>query len=118
MKIFDFIIERGGRAVMGEIEAPPSEWKSPLHAFKAALEHERKVTRMINDLMDLALEERDHASQIFLQWFVTEQVEEEASAGAVVDRLELAGEERGGLFMVDQELGRRPLPIPLPTQEE
>ena len=116
MKFYNFIVERGGRAVMAEIKAPPSEWDSPLKVFEHALEHEQLVTSLINKLMELAIEEKDHATQIFLQWFVTEQVEEEASAGAVVDKMRLAGESAGGVFMVDRELAQRQLPIPMPQE--
>ena len=116
MKFYNFIVERGGRAVMAEIKAPPNQWGSPLEVFEHALEHEQLVTSLINQLMDLAIEERDHATQIFLQWFVTEQVEEEASAGAVVEKMKLAGQTSGGIFMVDRELAARPLPIPMPQE--
>ena len=116
MKIFDFINERGGRALLSSIEGPPTEWDSPLAVFEHAYEHEQHVTSLINGLMDLALEERDHATQIFLQWFVSEQVEEEASASAVVEQLKLAGDK--GLFLVDKELGQRPMPIPIPQSKE
>ncbi len=116
MKIFDFVNERGGRAVLSAIEGPPTEWDSPLAVFEHAYEHEQHVTKLINELMDLALEERDHATQIFLQWFVSEQVEEEASASSVVEQLKLAGEK--GLFLVDKELGQRPMPIPIPQEKE
>ena len=107
MKFYDFINERGGRVTLGQIEGPPTEWESPLGAFEAALEHEQKVTGLINTLMDLALEGRDHATQIFLQWFVTEQVEEEDSANEVIQKIKLMGDAQGGLFMVDRELGQR-----------
>jgi ferritin len=107
MKFYDFINERGGRVTLGQIEGPPSEWESPLDAFEAALEHEQKVTGLINALMDLALEGRDHATQIFLQWFVTEQVEEEDSANEVIQKINLMGDAQGGLFMIDRELGQR-----------
>lgn len=107
MKFYDFIGERGGRVRLKAIEAPPTEWSSPLEAFKTALKHEEMVSGRINDLMNLALSERDHATQIFLQWFVTEQVEEEASVGEVVQRLKLLGDARQGLFMLDRELGQR-----------
>ncbi len=116
MKIFDFVNERGGRAVLEAIEAPPFDWDSPLAVFEHAYEHEQHVTKLINGLMDLALEERDHATQIFLQWFVSEQVEEEASASGVVEQLKLAGDK--GLFLVDKELGQRPMPIPIPKGGE
>ncbi|NDY41949.1 ferritin [Dissulfurirhabdus thermomarina] len=107
MKIYDFINERGGRVRLSAIDAPPTEWDSPLAAFEDAYAHEQKVTGLINDLMNLAVAERDHATQIFLQWFVSEQVEEEASASAVVKKLRLAGDAAGGLLMIDNELGQR-----------
>ncbi len=107
MKFFDFINERGGRVTLGEIKTPPKEWESPLAAFEDAYEHEQFVTRRINELVDLCIEEKDHASNNFLQWFVSEQVEEEASVDEVVQKLKLAGGRGGGLFMIDRELGQR-----------
>ncbi len=106
MKFFHFINERGGRATMAPIEGPKNEWNSPLNAFEDAYAHEQKVTAMINDLVDLAMTEKDHAANNFLQWFVAEQVEEEATADGVVQKIKLAGD-GGGLFMVDKELGQR-----------
>jgi ferritin len=105
MKMYDYVAERGGRVVLDAIAAPKSEWDSPLAAFENAYEHEQLVTSLINGLMETAMAEKDHATQIFLQWFVSEQVEEEASANGVVQKLKLAGE--SGLFMVDRELGQR-----------
>ena len=87
MRIYKYVIERGGRVILQLIDAPPSEWDSPLAAFEAAYTHEVKVTAMINGLVDQALQERDHATKTFLDWFVTEQVEEEASADEVVQHL-------------------------------
>jgi len=107
MKFFDFILERGGRIELFPIEAPPHEWESPLAVFEAVYVHETKVTGLINDLVDQAIAEKDHATNAILQWFVNEQVEEEASASEVVDRLRLIGDARGGLFMLDRELGGR-----------
>ncbi len=106
-KLYNFIIERGGRAVFKAIDAPPAEWASPLAVFENAYQHEQKVTGMINNLVNLAKQENDHASDIFLQWFVTEQVEEEASADEVVQMLKLIGDGGQGLYMVDKELGQR-----------
>jgi ferritin len=117
MKFFDFINERGGRVNLTPIEGPPTEWDSPLNAFQEAYNHETKVTAMINDLVNLAIEEKDHASNNFLQWFVAEQVEEEASADEVVNKIKLAGE-GGGLFMVDRELGGRVFNYPPATAAE
>ncbi|RKX29973.1 MAG: ferritin [Candidatus Zixiibacteriota bacterium] len=107
MKLFDYVIERDGRAIVKAFDAPPSEWDSILNVFEASYVHEQKVTGLINDLMDIAIEEKDHASQIFLQWFVNEQVEEEASVKAIVQQLKLLGDSKGGLFQIDRELGRR-----------
>jgi ferritin len=107
MKFYDFIISRGGRVTLAQIEAPPNTWNSPLAVFEATLEHEQKVTGLINDLVELALEEHDHASNIFLQWFVSEQVEEEENVGGVLEQLKLMGEAKGGLFMMDRELAKR-----------
>lgn len=107
MRIYDFIIERAGRATLKAIEAPPTQWKSPLDAFEATFKHEQKVTGLINDLVDLAIEEKDHATKGFLQWFVDEQVEEEASADAIVQQLKLIKEAPGALFMINNQLGQR-----------
>lgn len=107
MKFYDFINERGGRVVLKPIDGPPTDWESSLAAFEAAYQHEQKISGLINELVDLALGERDHATNIFLQWFVTEQVEEEDNAKGVVQKLKLMGDAPGGLFMLDQELGQR-----------
>ena len=107
MKFFRFVNDRGGRVALTAIEAPPAEWDSPLAVFEAAYKHECKVSAMINALVDLALADKDHAANSFLQWFVTEQVEEEASADEVVQKLKLMADAPGGLFMLDQELATR-----------
>ena len=112
MKIYDFVNERGGRVILKAVEAPQTEWDSPLAAFEGVYLHEQKVTGLINDLVELALEEHDHATNIFLQWFVTEQVEEEDSANGVVQKIKLMGDARGGLFMLDRELGQRTFNAP------
>jgi ferritin len=107
MKIYDFILERGGQAKLDAIDAPPAEWDSPLAIFEEVVTHERKVTSLINGLVDLAIVEKDHATNAFLQWFVNEQVEEEASAEEVRDQMKMAGDKGGALFMLDKELGQR-----------
>ena len=112
MKIYDFVFERGGKVTLEAIDKPPFSWDSPLAAFKEVLKHEQHVTSLINDLVDLAIKEKDHASNIFLQWCVTEQVEEEASADAVIQRLKLAKDNASGLFMIDAELGQRVFTMP------
>ena len=107
LKFYDFIIQRGGKVVLSQIEAPPTEWDSPMAVFEATLAHEQKVTGLINDLVEIAHEERDHATTIFLQWFVSEQVEEEENVGGVLEQLKLMGDASGGLFMIDRELAKR-----------
>lgn len=107
MKFYDFINQRGGKVTLQQIEAPPGAWDSPLKVFQATLEHEQKVTGLIHGLVDLALAEHDHATNIFLQWFVSEQVEEEENVGGVLEQLKLMGEAKGGLFMIDRELAKR-----------
>lgn len=117
MKFYDFIHERGGKVSLEAIAKPEANWESPLAAFEAVLAHEQHVTSLINDLVDLAIGEKDHATNIFLQWFVSEQVEEEASAGEVVDRLRLIKDNPSGLFMMDAELGKRVFTLPQPAAE-
>jgi ferritin len=117
MKFYDFINERGGRVMLQGVEAPPTEWSSPLDVFENAYKHEQKVTGLINDLVNLALGEGDHATTIFLQWFVTEQVEEEASADEVVQRLKLVGDTGDGLFLLDREMGQRVFTPPAVSAE-
>jgi ferritin len=107
MKFASYIVERGGRVVYKAIECPQEAWKSVLEVFKGGYEHERCVTRRINDLMDLAIAEKDYASQVFLQWFVSEQVEEEANADEIIKKIEMIGEGRHGIYMLDKELGKR-----------
>ncbi len=106
-KIYDYVNERGGRVSLKAIGGPPTEWESPLAVFEAAYGHEQKVTGLINDLVTLALEEKDHAAHIFLQWFVNEQVEEEKSADDIVQKLKLMADAPGGMYMLDNEMAQR-----------
>jgi ferritin len=107
IKFYDFVLERNGRVSLRAIDAPLGEFGSPLEVFERALEHEQKVTAMINDLYGLAVRENDYASQTFLQWFVTEQVEEEKNTGDVVETLKMIGDKSEALFLLDRELGQR-----------
>ena len=107
MRFFDYVTERGGRAVLAAIDAPPASWKSPLEVMEHTLEHEQLVTRRINDLVDVAKSEKDHATDIMLQWFVSEQVEEEDSVGEALAKVRLIGKDGGGLYMLDKELSAR-----------
>ncbi len=107
LKFFDFIIERGGEVELKAIEQPPSAFGSPLEVFQTVLEHEKTVTGLIDDLYALAKNENDYASEIFLQWFVTEQVEEEDNATEIVETLKMIGDKAQGTLMLDRALGQR-----------
>lgn len=111
-KFYDYVIERGGKVTLTAIDGPETEWESPLAAFQQVLEHEQKVTGLINALMDIALDTRDHASSSFLQWFIDEQVEEEAAAEQIVNKLKLIGDNPQALLMLDTELGARVFAVP------
>jgi len=117
LRFFNHIVERGGRVELLAIEKPQAEWDSPLAAFKAALAHEEFITGKINELASIADEENDRAAAILLQWFVTEQVEEEDSVSKVIGMLEIAGERGPGLLMTDRELGQR-MAAPFPPTYE
>ncbi|WP_319777519.1 ferritin [Maridesulfovibrio sp.] len=112
MKFYDYINERGGRVLLTAIEAPKTEWDSPLACIEAVLEHEKHVTSLINNLVDLAIQEKDHATNIFLQWFVSEQVEEEDNVNAVLNKLRLLNGEGNGMFILDKELSTRVFTAP------
>ena len=107
MRFFDHIVERNGRVRLAAVEAPPAEWAGALAVFQAVYEHEQKVTAMIHDLVKLAQAESDAATGISLQWFVTEQVEEEKQADGVVQKLKMVKEAPHGLLIMDRELGQR-----------
>ena len=107
MKIYDFILECNSKVVLEQIAKPQTQWATPLAAFEAAYAHEQKVTGMINDLVNLAQAEKDHATANFLQWFVKEQVEEEAQSLLIVQQLRLIGDSKGSMFMLDHQLGKR-----------
>lgn len=109
MKIYNYINEQGEKAKLMAIEQPPAEFNSPLQMFEQTLEHEKSITRNINELIDIATKEKDHATKIFLQWFVTEQVEEEANDNEIIAKLKLVGEEGSALYIIDKELGTRQL---------
>jgi len=108
MKLYRYLLERGGNVVFQAIQAPPSTWPSPLAAFQQALEHERMVTGRINALVDLAIEERDHATRSLLEWFVDEQVEEESNAEENVRLLTMSDGNPQATFMIDHQMLGRP----------
>ncbi len=107
MKFYNYLLDRGGDVVLTKIDTPPADFKSPLDVFEKTLEHEQFVTKSINDLLDLAIKDNDHASASFLKWYVDEQVEEEATVSRLVNRMKLVGDNVGGLFIVDSELKAR-----------
>lgn len=107
MKLFDYVNDRNGRVTLKALEQPPVEFKSVLDTFEQAYEHEKKVTGMIHNLYGLAAKENDYPTQVALQWFITEQVEEEDAAMTVVDRLKIAGSDGTAMLFLDRELGSR-----------
>ena len=107
MKLFDHMNDRGGTVVLQPIEQPALKFDTPISAFEAALAHEQLVTRAINRLYALAQEEQDYPSQVLLQWFITEQVEEEKTAQQAIDQLRMAGSDPSALLMLDQLFGQR-----------
>jgi ferritin len=107
MKLYDYINNQGEKVVLGAIEKPPSDYGTTLEMFEATLAHEQFITKSINDLVYLAMEERDYATQIFLQWYVTEQIEEEGNDNEIIAKLKLVGNDGNGLFTIDRELAAR-----------
>ncbi|MDG6220731.1 MAG: ferritin [Candidatus Thermoplasmatota archaeon] len=118
MMLYDYIVERGGSVKLMAIKEPPKNWPSLLKAFQEALAHEEYITGKINELVDIAIEVKDHAANNFLQWYVKEQVEEEANANANVDQLKIVGEEGRGLLMLDREMGARVFTPPAESVKE
>lgn len=107
MKFFDFILQKGGKVTLGQIAEPKIEWKSISEVFAETLKHEQKITGLINKLVEVAMLEKDFATNNFLQWFVTEQVEEEANVEEIIQKIEMIGDNKSGLYMLDNELGTR-----------
>ena len=106
-RIYNYLVEQGVQVVLGELAKPPSDYDKLLDVFKASLTHEQSMTARLNDLSDLALKEKDHATYNLLQWFVNEQVEEEATLGGIISKLKLVQDDGYGLLMIDNELGTR-----------
>lgn len=111
-KFYRYLTEAGARVLFGAVDQPGFEFDSPLEAFKTALRHEQRVSERMAKLSDLAIAESDHATRIFLEWFVTEQVEEEASFSAVISKLKMVGDDGRGLLLLDQELAQRVFVLP------
>lgn len=113
MMMFNFVHDRGGKVTLNAIEQPESTWKDTIAIFEATLAHEQKVTGLIHNLMDVAMQEKDHASTNFLQWFVKEQVEEEANATDILQQLKIVEGKGQGLLLLDRELMTRVFVNPL-----
>lgn len=112
MKIYEYIQRQGAAVKLGPIQAPPANFESPMAMFTQTLAHEQYITRSINELMELAIGEKDHASQIFLEWYVTEQVEEEENDNDIIAQLKFIQDNPQGLMMLDRELGARATSVP------
>ena len=107
MKLFDYLNDRGGRALLKAIAQPPAEFKSLLDVFRQVLEHEQEVTAKIHRLYALAVKENDYATQVMLQWFITEQIEEEKTTSEVIAQLKMVGDQGAAVLMLDRHLGMR-----------
>ena len=114
-RIYSYLIEQGAHVVLKEIPQPPSDFGKILDVFCASLQHEQSMTNKLNNISDQALREKDHATYNLLQWYVNEQVEEEATVSDIISKLKLVNEDGYGLLMIDNELGSRPPPQPLPA---
>jgi len=113
MKFFDYVNERGGRVVLEAIDRPQIEFKSPVEIFEIAYKHEQYVTKLINELMEAAIKENDHAAKSFLNWYIDEQVEEEASMDKILNQLKMIGGKGQGMLMLDKELATRTFTPPV-----
>ena len=113
-RIYNYLVEQGVQVVLGKLEGPPTDYGKLLDVFKSSLAHEQAMTSRLNDLSDQALKEKDHATYNLLQWFVNEQVEEEASIGGIISKLKLVKDDGYGLLMIDNELGARNNADPTP----
>ena len=113
MGLFDYLIERDGRVIVEAIDKPEFEWDSPLACIEAVYKHEQLVTSLINSLVDVAEQEKDRAAISFLQWYIKEQVEEEANCSEICAKLKLIGDDKHALLLIDQELGARTFVAPV-----
>lgn len=113
MGLFDYIIARDGKVRLESIDKPPFEWENPLDCFEAIYKHEQLVTSLINELVDVAEEVKDRAAISFLQWYIKEQVEEEANCSEICSKLKLVNDNPNALLLMDQELGARTYVAPV-----
>jgi len=112
MKLYDYVNAVGGKVVLKGVDAPETKWNSPLAMFEASLAHEQFMTKNINAIVDIAHQEKDHATDNMLQWFISEQVEEEATVDSICGKLKMLGDTGHGIFMMDRELDARAAPTP------
>ena len=112
-KFYNYLVEKGGRAEMRAIDAPPMSWKSTIDVFEETLKHEQYVTSLINGLVDLAIEIKDHATNNILQWFVGEQVEEEATADEILNKVKMNNDSAPGMYQLDKEMATRQFNVAL-----
>ena len=110
MKFFNHLIDRGGKVALKDLKQLKVQWKSPLEVFQDALEHEKFISKKINDLMSIARQEKEYASEPLLAWFTDEQIEEESNANKITEQLEMVGADKSGLLMLDRELAARVYP--------
>ncbi len=117
-KFYDYVNQQGERVILEAIDKPPQDFSSPRDLFEKTLEHEKKVTKRINDFVSMARKENDHATETFLQWFITEQIEEVASPTEILQRLGLIGKDGNGLLMIDSQLAARVFVPPQQAQQK
>jgi len=107
MKMFEFLNDRGQRVILGAVHKPPADFSSPRDVFERTLKHEKKITSLINNLYDLSIKVKDNSSSVFLQWYISEQVEEEKSASSILEKLKMIKPSSGSMIMLDRELAKR-----------
>jgi ferritin len=112
MKLYEYVIKMGGKVKLQSIKEPPSEFESPMDMFQKTLKHEQFITKCINDLVDLAKQEKDHATEVFLQWYVSEQTEEEENDNDIITQLKLIGTDTAALYLLDKEKATRMVTVP------
>ena len=112
LKLVKFVNERGGKAIIPPIDQPPKEFNDLTNVFELLLEHEKKVTESINNLVDICLQEKDYTTHNFVQWYVSEQLEEEALARMVLDKVKLIGNDKGGMYLLDRDLENSDITTP------
>lgn len=112
MKLYEYVIKMGGKVKLLAIQEPPAEFTSPMDMFQKTLTHEQFITKSIGELIDLARQEKDHATEVFLQWYITEQTEEEENDNDIISQLKLIGSDTAALFLLDKDLAARIVSVP------